>query len=70
MAKEAINNDELISVDGKGDYTIKIFRKEDCNYYAMIVFETDDESKMVYRSRAKKHEHEAKNDAFNWIDKH
>lgn len=70
MEKDSFNNDEIISVDGIGDYTIKIFQKEDCKYYATVVLETDDDSKMVFRTKPKKYQHEAATDARAWIAKH
>ena len=53
MANETVkDNDELVDVREAGDYTIKIFRREDCKWFAVVVHETDVDSRVVGTTRA------------------
>lgn len=53
MANETVkDSDELVDVREAGDYTIKIFRREDCKWFAIVVHETDDSSRVVGTTRA------------------
>ena len=45
--------DEFVSCEYYGDdYTIKIYEREDCKYYATLLYESDDEARLVYTSKA------------------
>lgn len=47
------NADELRSYEFYGDdYTIKIWEREDCRFYSTVVYETDDDAKTIYTSKA------------------
>ena len=53
MANDYVkDNDELTDVREVGDYTVKIFRREDCKWFAVVVHETDDASRVVGTTRA------------------
>ena len=44
-----MNRDELRQFEAYADdYTIKVYEREDCRYYAIVVYETDDDSKVIY----------------------
>lgn len=48
-----MDNDEFISFEAYGDdYTMKVYRREDCQYYVVLVYETDTESKVLYTSKS------------------
>ena len=34
------------------DYTIKTYQRENCKYYAVVLYETDDESKVIYTTKS------------------
>ena len=39
-----MNRDELRQFEAYADdYTIKVYEREDCRYYAIVVYETDDD---------------------------
>lgn len=45
--------DEFVSCEYYGDdYTIKIYEREDCKYYATLLYESDDEARLIYTSKA------------------
>ena len=46
------DNDELVDVKGFGDYTVKMYRREDCKYFCIVVHETDDDSRVAGTTRA------------------
>ena len=46
------DNDELVEVTGFGDYTVKIYRREDCKYFCIVVHETDELSRVAGTTRA------------------
>lgn len=48
-----IDKDEFLGYEPYGDdYTIKYYQKEDCKHYAVVVYETDDDSKVIYTCKA------------------
>lgn len=56
-----MTNDELTGYEFYGnDYTIKLWRREDCKYYSTVVYETDDDAKTIYTSKAQTNETNAK----------
>ena len=62
--------DVIVMIDGVGDYTYKIFQREDCKCYAVVVYETDDESVDVARTKNQSNWAKAKADALSVIEKH
>lgn len=46
------DSDELVDVKGFGDYTVKIYQREDCKYFCIVVHETDDSSRVAGTTRA------------------
>lgn len=45
--------DELRQFEEYADgYTIKVYEREDCRYYAIVVHETDDDSKVIYTCKS------------------
>ena len=70
MANECVkDNDELVEVKAVGDYTVKIFRREDCKWFSIVVHETDDTSRVVGTTRAASQESAAIEGAKALIDK-
>ncbi len=70
MANETVkDNDELVDVRESGDYTIKIFRREDCKWFAVVVHETDEDSRVVGTTRAAAQEGTAIEGAKSLIEK-
>lgn len=54
------DKDELKSCEAYGNaYTIKTYQREDCKFYAILIYETDDDSKIVYTSKAQNDEPKA-----------
>lgn len=65
------NKDEFKSCRFYGDdYTIKTYQKEDCRYYAVVLYETDDDAKVIYTSKAQPTSLKANNLAIEHIKKH
>lgn len=63
--------DELLPLEEYGeDYTIKIYKKMDCKYYALVVYETDTEAKVIYTSKATTMRGDAKRIAIKNAQKH
>ena len=48
-----MNRDELRQYEEYADgYTIKVYEREDCRYYAIVVYETDNDSKVIYTCKS------------------
>ncbi len=66
-----MDKDELKTCEAYGDdYTIKIYEREDCRYYAVVVYETDTDSKLVYTCKSQPDAGKARALAVEAIDKH
>lgn len=52
------------------DYTIKVYEREDCRYYATVVYETDDDSKVIYTCKSQPNAGKAKALAVDAVKKH
>ena len=66
-----MNKDEFKSFEPFGDdYTIKIYEREDCRYYAIVVYETAEESKVIYSSKAMLKSEQARKLAYDYAVKH
>jgi hypothetical protein len=52
------------------DYTIKLYEREDCRYYAIVVYETDDDSKVIYTCKSQPDAGKAKALAVDAVKKH
>lgn len=63
--------DELRSYEFYGDdYTIKIWEREDCRFYSTVLYETDDDAKIVYTSKAQPDMEKARNLAIENARRH
>jgi len=63
--------DEFKSYEYYGeDYTIKVYQREDCKYYATVLYETDDDARIVYTSKAQPDASRARNLALEHAKKH
>ena len=63
--------DEFKSYEYYGDdYTIKIYQREDCRYYATVLYESDDDSKIIYTSKSQPDTAKARTLAVEHIKKH
>lgn len=66
-----MNKDELRQVEAYADdYTIKVYEREDCRYYAIVVYETDDDSKVIYTCKSQPSAGKAKALAVDAVKKH
>ena len=67
-----MDKDELKSCEQwcNDDYTLKIYQREDCRYYAIVVYETDEDSKVIYTSTSQQDASKAKGLAIENIKKH
>lgn len=65
------NKDEFKTCHYVGeDYTIKTYQREDCRYYAIVLYETNDDSKVIYTSKSQPTLVRATNNAVDHIRKH
>ena len=66
-----MNRDELRQFEAYADdYTIKVYEREDCRYYAIVVYETDDDSKVIYTCKPQPSAGKAKALAVDAVKKH
>ena len=74
MEKQRIlkmNTDKLRQCEGYADdYTIKVYEREDCRYYAIVVYETDDYSKVIYTGKSQPNAWKAKTLAVDAVKNH
>ena len=52
------------------DYTIKVYEREDCRYYAIVVYETDNDSKVIYTCKSQPNAWKAKTLAVDAVKNH
>ena len=64
------DGDEVIEVRENGDYTIKMYQKEDCKFYCVVVYETDEDSVVVARTKNQSTKGKAMADAESALNRH
>ena len=62
--------DEFKSCRFYDDYTIKTYQRENCKYYAIVLYETNDDSKVIYTTKSQPTATRADNLAIAHIKKH
>ena len=66
-----MDRDELRQYEAcADDYTIKVYEREDCRYYAIVVYETDNDSKVIYTCKPQPSAGKAKALAVDAVKKH
>ena len=66
-----MDRDELRQYEEYADgYTIKVYEREDCRYYAIVVYETDNDSKVIYTCKPQPSAGKARALAVDAVKKH
>lgn len=52
------------------NYTIKTYEREDCRFYSIVLYETENDSKVIYTSKSQPNATRAGNLAVEHIRKH
>ena len=66
-----MDKDELRQYEEYADgYTIKVYEREDCRYYAIVVYETDNDSKVIYTCKSQPNAWKAKTLAVDAVKNH
>ena len=64
-------DEELVKWEFVGDdYTVKYWQREDCHYYATVLYETDDDATVIYTSKAQQDIAKARSLAMEAVRKH